>query len=373
MSVDLVSGGGTAERTCQLAKALQGIPDTGAKVLSTTVGLNDQLRQNTDQYLLLPCLNDRWYIPAPYIFDVYKALKWADIVLFTGHWTFLNAMVYFVNKLLNRPYLFCPAGAYHLFGRSKIFKRLYNLVVGHSMVRGANRMIAIPKAEQEHFHSLGVEEERTVSIPNGVLAEDFENFDESGFRKRYDLDDKKFILFMGRLNVIKGPDILLEAFIKVIKSDPKLHLVYAGPDGGMKLSLQDKVQNCGLEKRVHFIGYVSGMEKSAAYHAAELLVVPSRLEAMSIVALESAICGTPVVMTDKCGFSELVVAGGAVEVRVNAEEIANVLTVLLPDEQLKKQMGMDGKKCICENYTWNIAAKKHHLLSQIVLSEEKKS
>jgi len=362
MSVDPVLGGGTVERTRQLAKELQKLPDTKAKVLSTTAGLNDKATLEDDQFILLPCLSQRWYIPTPSFGTVYQSVKWADAVIIIGHWTLINAMVYVVNKVIKRPCLFCPAGALHIFGRSGMIKRIYNTVVGNSILKGASRVVAIPHEERNLFCKLGVPRKKTAVIPNGISPEDFLCSDTKSFRINNAIGNFPFLLFMGRLNEIKGPDILLCSFMRLAINLPEWHLVFAGPDGGMGKILKKDVKEYGLESRVHFIGFVSGEEKSKAYHAAEILVVPSRLEAMSIVALEAGICATPVVMTDQCGFTELVDAGGGLEVPVSVTSLADTLSHLMEDRQRIQEMGMKAKIFINKNYTWEIAAKAHRQL-----------
>lgn len=364
MSVDLVLGGGTAERTCQLVKALQKLPDTNAKVLSTTAGLHAGIPLDSKQFILLPCWNERWYFPAPYVYKTYKSLKWADVVIITGHWTFINAMVFFINKIVKRPYVFCPAGAFHKFGRSQIIKRAYDVIVGSSILKHADRLIAIPKDEKEYFYKLGIARNKIAVIPNGIKTEDFSYANDDAFKAKYAIGDSPFLLFMGRLNEIKGPDILLHAFLNIAAQFPSLHLVIAGPDGGMELQLKQLIKKQRMTLRVHLIGYISGKDKSEAYHAAELMVVPSRSEAMSIVALEAAFCGTAVMLTNQCGFSELVKAGGAVEVDADAGSMTDTLVTLLNDTVNLKKMGKRGKEFIGNNYTWDIAAKKQRLLCE---------
>jgi len=368
MSVDPVLGGGTVERTLKLAKELQKQPKTDVRVVSTTAGL-DNPEALGSKFILLPCLNQRWYIPAPYFYRMYKTLKWADVVIIIGHWTLLNAMVFMVNKVTKRPYLFCPAGALHIFGRSGFFKRIYNALVGHAMVCGASRMIAIPQEEKELFYKLGVPKNKTSVIPNGISPEDFEYKNSISLRRQYRINDKPFLLFMGRLNEIKGPDIILDAFVSLSAEFKEWQLIFAGPDGGMQEQLEQTVLDKGLGNKVHIIGFVSGKMKSAAYHAAEILVIPSRLEAMSIVALEAGICGTPVVMTNECGFSELVEAKGGIEVPVDSIMLADSLKKLMLDADLIFQMGLNAKNFININYTWEIAAKKHRNLCEEVCQE----
>ena len=123
------------------------------------------------------------------------------------------------------------------------------------------------------------------------------------FRNKIGIGNSPFILFVGRLNRIKGPDLLLKAFYNIKNNLQDFHLGFVGPDDGMLSELKQMVDEYQLNDRIHFIGYLGGADKSNAYHAADLLVIPSRQEAMSIVVLEAGISGTPVLLTDQCGFN----------------------------------------------------------------------
>lgn len=102
-----------------------------------------------------------------------------------------------------------------------------------------------------------------------------------------------YVLFLGRLNEIKGPDLLLDAFCRIADRCAEIHLVLAGPDGRMLQRLRAKSKALGIAARVHFAGYLGGRSKVAALRGASLLAIPSRREAMSIVVLEAGVCGCP--------------------------------------------------------------------------------
>ena len=123
--------------------------------------------------------------------------------------------------------------------------------------------------------------------------------------------------------------------------------------------LEQLSKNMNLTNRVNFTGFAGGDLKSSAYHGAELLIVPSRHEAMSIVALEAAITGTPVLLTDQCGFKQLAEAGAAIEAPATADGLAQGLLTLLKNPVRLKKMGDRGRTYARENYTWDIAARKH--------------
>ncbi len=355
MSLDSVAGGGTVERTLQLHRALQGL---GVESHILTVNSTDNARKNEVQndVTALPSLSNRWYIPFPTIRIVRELVKKADVIHLMNHWTFINAWVYLLAKTHGKPYVICPAGSLTIFGRSQAKKRLYQRVIGKQILRHAAAAIAISTHEVAQFENLGIRPDAIEHIPNGVSESDFSCHDESGFRNQFDIGPAPYILFVGRLNAIKGPDLLLEAFIQ-LKDKFSYHLVFAGPDGGMKAQLEQRILVEELSNRVHFPGYLGGKVKSSAYHGAEFLVIPSRHEAMSIVALEAAICHKPVLLTDQCGFSSLEKAGGGVEVPATIEGLTKGLIQIAGENIYLMDMGERAHAFASENYSWSVTAK----------------
>lgn len=357
--LDPVTGGGTAERTFQVSRFLA---KEGAEcsILTTDIGLSPErmngLRGIT--VMALPYLNRRFFVPRFSYRKVHDLIAGADIVHMMGHWTFLNALAYFIVRRLGKPYVVCPAGALPIYGRSKFIKALYNAVVGTKIIRNADGHIAITADEIPQFEAYGVDRNQVVVVPNGVDSADFPPSEAAGFREKHKLGSDRFILFVGRLNQIKGPDLLLDAFARAYDSLGNLHLVFAGPDGGMLSGLRDRTAAFDIDNRVHFVGYLGGLEKAAAYQSAELLVIPSRQEAMSIVVLEAGISATPVLLTDKCGFDEVAPVEGGKIVTATVEGLHDGLTELLKDQSDLKTMGANLKEHVLQHFTWTIAAAK---------------
>ena len=179
------------------------------------------------------------------------------------------------------------------------------------------------------------------------------------FRKKYGFGDSRFMLFVGRLNSIKGPDLLLRAFCNVRDKLQDFHLVFAGPDGGMLAELKKMVVEFSAGDRVHFLGYLGGADKSQAYHAADLLVIPSRQEAMSIVVLETGITGTAVLLTDQCGFNEVASISGGLVVPASVDGLQKGLLEILKDPDKLKSIGANLKKHVIDNYTWERIINKY--------------
>jgi glycosyltransferase involved in cell wall biosynthesis len=357
--LDPVTGGGTAERTFQMSRSLARA-GVDCAILTTDIGLKaDRIKQLGDvRITALPCVSKR-FVVVKFSWRQLKALiAGVDIIHLMGHWSMLNVLVYLIARKSGTPYVICPAGELQLFGRSRWIKLLFNFLIGYRIVRKAAGHIAVTPEEIPVYAQYGVEAAEVTVIPNGVNEADFIPSDPSKFATRFGLGTVPFVLFMGRLNPIKGPDLLLEAFCAIAPKHPEFHLVFAGPDGGLLGSLQETAQKRGLADRVHFIGYVAGSDKADAYRAADLLVIPSRQEAMSIVVLEAGIVGTPVLLTNRCGFDEVSTVGGGKVVAATADDLAVGLDSLLTNRSELADMGNRLKNHVLHGYTWDVIVER---------------
>lgn len=360
VTLDAVSGAGTAERTLQMSRFLK---NAGAEcaILTLDVGLDSR---HLDELSGIPVTALRCVLPRYYIFPlpeprVTELVRWADVIHVMNHWTLLNAVVYRAARRTGRPYVVCPAGALRIYGRSNLLKKLYSKSIGNRIIQNAAACVAIADNEIDRFRHYGVRDDHIALIPNGVDPDAFRAADPKAFRKKFGIDDLPFILFMGRLNPIKGPDLLLQAFCQVKGLFDDLQLVFAGPDGGMLATLKTMAHQADVADRVHFIGHISGSDKAGAYSAARLLVIPSRQEAMSIVVLEAGVCGTPVLITDECGFNEVENIGGGRVVGASAKALESGLLEMLKDPASLRRVGLKLKDHVIQHFLWESTARSY--------------
>jgi glycosyltransferase involved in cell wall biosynthesis len=345
--------------------------DEGAdcRILTTDIGFENGSLPRLDglNVTAYQCLLKRFYIPRVSLASIKKEVEGVDVIHIMGHWSVLNALVYLAARLMQKLYVVCPAGALPIYGRSKILKTIYNWIIGRRIIRDASAWIAITEDERSQFEVYGIDRKSVIVIPNGINPDDFPETDAQGFRKKHGLGNHPFILFLGRLNSIKGPDLLLEAFCRGQEAWPEWHLVFAGPDGGLLDSLKKSSAASAVRSRVHFVGYVGGEEKSAAYRSAQLLVIPSRQEAMSIVVLEAGITGTPVLITDQCGFNDVSAVGGGMVVAASIEGLQDGLLAMTGNPDKLKIMGQNLLKFTREHFLWDHMVNRYlELFSRIV-------
>jgi glycosyltransferase involved in cell wall biosynthesis len=165
------------------------------------------------------------------------------------------------------------------------------------------------------------------------------------------------ILSLGRLHKIKGIDLLLFAFLDVIKHYSNVKLIIAGPDGGDLDRLQKLVEELHLESQVFFVGPLYGEEKVAAYNDADLFVLPSVYESFGNTILEALACGTPVIATTGCHIADVVEKVGLVVER-DSTLLSEAIIKLLRDDELRCHLGKMGKEMVFKEFSDEVVIKK---------------
>ena len=137
---------------------------------------------------------------------------------------------------------------------------------------------------------------------------------------------------------------------------PDAVLVFAGPDFGLRPQLEKRVSDLGLRAFVHFTGYVGEQQRTWLLQKADLLVVPSHSEVMSLVVLEAGAMGVPVVLTDQCGFDEVAEVNGGFVVNVSASAIADAIIRLMSEPVSLKNRGELLRQFVLTAYAWRKVA-----------------
>lgn len=189
-------------------------------------------------------------------------------------------------------------------------------VVGEQqVVEAADRLVANTADEARELVDLyGADVERVVTVAPGVDLEHFRPGEATAARTRLGVPpDAVLLLFVGRIQPLKAPDVLLHAAARMLEQDPALRdrlvvAVVGGPSGtGLSHphALQDLAHTLGIADVVRFEKPQGGHARSERlrdwYVAADAVAVPSHNESFGLVALEAQACGTPVVATDVGG------------------------------------------------------------------------
>jgi D-inositol-3-phosphate glycosyltransferase len=186
------------------------------------------------------------------------------------------------------------------------------------VVEAADRLIASTDEEAAQLIDLyAADPDRVVTVAPGVDLEVFRPGDAAAARARLGFaPDALVLLFVGRIQPLKAPDVLLRAVARLVDGDPGLRdrlvvAVVGGPSGtGMAEPehLQKLAGGLGIADITRFDRPVAQARLADYYRAATLTVVPSYTESFGLVAVESQACGTPVVAASVGGLRTAVAA-----------------------------------------------------------------
>lgn len=182
-------------------------------------------------------------------------------------------------------------------------------------------------------------------LPTGLPADRFKQGDGARFRAQSGLPaERPLLTYIGRVAHEKNIEFLLRVLVEVRKSVPDAMLVIAG-EGPARESLRLSVQRSGLERDVHFVGY---LDRHGAlldcYAAADVFVFASRTETQGLVLLEAMAQGAPVVSTAELGTRSILKPGcGALIAPEDEREFGSAVTRVLQDASLRKDLSERGR------------------------------
>lgn len=225
-------------------------------------------------------------------------------------------------------------------------------------------------------NALSIPMDKMDVIPNGVDAAkfDFPFPDKAKFRSNYAAEDEKIIFHVGRNVPIKGAQVLIDAFKKLLHDCPKAKLLIVG--GGDRTWLKDQAADLGISDRVYFTGFVDDETLLKLYRVADVAVFPSLYEPFGIVALEGMAAKAPVVTSDICGLREVVdhdITGIATWAD-NSESLAwGILEVFRKSpRELKKMIDAAYKKATTV-FSWDRIGEQTEAVYKRVMDEYTKS
>jgi glycogen(starch) synthase len=186
-----------------------------------------------------------------------------------------------------------------------------------------------------------------VVVPNGV-----ETAGDMVSPKPITLPFERFVLGLGRVVAKKGFDLLLEAFARLAPRQPGLGLVVGG-EGPSRTGLAAQAARLGVADRVCFAGALGRAEVAWAMGAADVFVLPSRVEPFGIVVLEALRAERPVVVSSRGGAGEIVrhEREGLVADPLDSSELAAAITRLLNDRSLARQLAQAGRRRVAD-FDW---------------------
>ncbi len=228
------------------------------------------------------------------------------------------------------------------------------------LMNRSDALIAVSKYTVNELTELyGIDEKKIHVIYNGVDIQRFKpRPDRAELRREFGLEeDKKIVLFVGRLYHRKGLEILLRSIPPLLQEFSDVKFVISGTGFKEKEeSLRNLAKELDIEDHVTFLGYVPDEKLPSLYSASDIFVLPAIYENFPFAILEAQATGLPVISTKVGGIPEFLVDnenGFVIDPRDSTQLTQRVLT-LLQDPKLAKDMGNRGRKLIEEKFAWRL-------------------
>ena len=302
----------------------------------------------------------RAFLPLGFGRQLRESLSHADVAHLHEFRSYQNSVALPLMEKMDVPFVLTAQGGLpRIMGRHSL-KVLYDQMVGQRILRNAARLHALNEMEREQFIDLGVEPERVAILPNGVDLEQYRSLPPvNGFRARFGIPEGvPIVLFLARVNKIKGVDFLVSSFDLLRRVSPQVVLVIVGPDDGYLTEVKRQVQTLGISSQVRFTGYLDGDDKLQAYQSASVYVLPSAYEMFAITLLESLACGTPIIATDRCGLADFVRQNdlGSIVNYGDVGGLQNEITRILSRPQDVQRRAGYGRQYVLDNFGWDSIA-----------------
>jgi len=244
----------------------------------------------------------------------------------------------------------------------------HRIAVEQAVVREADRLIASSVSEAEDLVRLYAADRRRLAVvPPGVDLRIFTPRPADALRRRLGLEGMRTIVFAGRLERLKGAEIVLRATAILAAQgvgSGRLALVLAGEDsqngmlessalGGERARLEALARDLSIADRVRFTGAVDQRTLAGLLALAEVCVVPSYSESFGLVALEAQACGTPVVAARVGGLATVVKDGltGITLATHDPAQYAERIGRLLQDEELRRCFSRRSR-LVASQFSW---------------------
>jgi len=215
--------------------------------------------------------------------------------------------------------------------------------------------ILVPGIKQkEYYISLGALPDKIFIMPNvsGLVVRDEDYEHKKNLKEKLSIENKKVILYVGRLVKQKGVEYLIKAFAKLREEMDDIVLIIIG-HGECKDELLLLSKNLDIENHIYFMGFIENVHLSSYYLLCNVCVIPSithgQADCWGYVVNEAMHCGKPVIATDAVGAAFEMIRNNengfiVPEKDVNALYVA--LKKIISNSDLEKKMGIESKKII---------------------------
>ncbi|MBE0670932.1 MAG: glycosyltransferase [Anaerolineales bacterium] len=307
-----------------------------------------------------PSFLGRFFFAPRMILQLVRLLPEIDLLQVNGIWIFTTLISSRAALFFGKPYVLNTHGSIYPWAlkHKALKKRVWLALFERYTLRRASGIQCSSEVErrlvEDSFPGLPA-----FVIPNAISSVPL-RADGKKFRSSVGLQETiPLVLFLGRIHVVKGLDLLLDAAAEVIREVPEAVFAIVGnADGNYDVQIREKITQAGLERQILLPGPVRGNEKWDALMAADVFALPSQQENFGISAAEAMACGIPIVTSSAVGIAEdIAEAAAGLVVERTAMDFSRGIIELLRNADLRKRMGDAGKKLAAEKYNPDIVAR----------------
>jgi glycosyltransferase involved in cell wall biosynthesis len=265
-----------------------------------------------------------------------------------------------IARSMGKPYIISAHGMLDQWAlaNKNLKKLIYSWLFENRNLRGATCLHALTQSEAADYKRSGLRRPIAV-IPNGIDAPP--RVGQEKFMQTFPhLRGKRLILFLGRIHYKKGLNLLCRAWHKVSARWPYSHLILAGPDfENTRAQIERLIADLGAGASVTFTGMLAGDLKWSALAAADVFVLPSYSEGLSVSVLEAMGAGKPVIVSSQCNVPEVATEKCGWEIQPAESELEAALDEFrsTPAATLAA-MGANGRRVVDERYNWQIIGRQ---------------
>ncbi|MEM2642427.1 MAG: glycosyltransferase [Thermoproteota archaeon] len=270
-----------------------------------------------------------------------KEIRNFDIVHLHEYRTFQNIIIHHYARKYGVQYILQTHGSLPRIGFWKKLKWLYDVFFGYRLLRDASKVIALNQFEAKQYRAMGVPEEKIAIIPNGIDLSEYTNLPPKGsFKSKHNIpEDKKIILYLGRIHRTKGIELLIKAYAYLVEkmNCKDVVLVVAGPDDGYLNEAKVLASSLNVLNSTLFTGFISKEDKLKALVDSEVFVTPS-FYGFPITFLEACATGTPIVTTNLGDTLEWIDGKAGYVTRPTPYYMAEAIYDIISNETLRRRL-----------------------------------
>lgn len=342
------------------------LAENGHSVVVYTSDILDENTRTDSQYrkvdgvdvfyfrnLSLCAARKKLYFTPSLILAVKNNIKSFDIVHIHGNRTTQSPILHYFLKKNSVPYVVQAHGGLPSASGDR-WKQMYDLFFGYALLKDASKVIALTQTEVQQYLSMGVLKEKIEIVPNGIDLSEYIVLPPKGsFKRKFNIpEDKKIVLYLGRIHKTKGIDFLLRAYAYLTNgigfNDSML--VIAGPDDGYLAEAKSLAISLGVFDSALFTGFISNKDKLEALVDANVFVTPS-FYGFPMTFLEACATGTPIITTNLGDRLEWIDGNVGYVTPPTHHHLARAIHAIISNDELYERFSRNCRKTVQSKFS----------------------